>query len=103
MRNSILRSALAVLGLYHGSLHAGDALAGLNAFNSSGCISCHGASGRAPTVPGAPVIGGMPEAFIARELNRFRSGERKDRTMSHMASSLGDADIANISAYLAGE
>ncbi|HKJ50484.1 MAG TPA: c-type cytochrome [Gammaproteobacteria bacterium] len=103
MRNSILGSAFAVLGLYQGCLHAGDVLAGLNAFNSSGCISCHGASGRAPTVPDAPVIGGKPEAFIAGELTRFRTGERKDRTMTHRAASLSDADIANISAYLAGE
>ena len=103
MRNKILGSAFAVLGLYQGPLQAGDVPAGLNAFNASGCINCHGTSGKAPNAPDTPVIGGRPEAFIARELTRFRSGERKDRSMSHRAASLSDADIANISAYLAGE
>jgi cytochrome c553 len=103
MRNTILGSALAVLALYQGPLRAEDVMAGLNAYNSGGCINCHGPSGKFPAAPGAPVIGGKPAAFIARELARLRSGERKDRSMSHMAASLSDADIANISAYLAGE
>jgi len=103
MRITILGSAFAALLLLQVSAQAGDIAAGKAAYNSRGCIGCHGAAGKSPIGPGTPVVGGKPEGFIAGELERFRSGERKDRSMSHMAASLSDADIANIAAYLAAE
>jgi len=101
MRIAILGSAFAALLLLQVSARAADVAAGMAAFNSRGCIGCHGAAGRSPVGPNTPIIAGKPEGFIAGELDRFRSGQRKDRTMSHMAASLSDADIANIAAYLA--
>ena len=101
MRNAIPGSLLAMLVLYQGALHAGDAAAGVSAFNPKGCIGCHGAAGKAPIAPNYPIIGGKPEDFVSGELTRFRSGERQEPTINAMAAMLSDADIANIADYLA--
>ncbi len=103
MRKTILGSALAVLLANQVPGHAGDVAAGEAAFKSRGCIGCHGVSGKAPIAPNFPVIGGKLEGFIAGELTRFRSGERKDPAMNAMAATLGDADIDNIAAYLSAQ
>jgi cytochrome c553 len=96
-----LGSVLALLMGYLGPVQAGDAAAGQGAFNARGCVGCHGVAGKAPIAPNYPVIGGKEAAFLAGELNKFRSGERQDPTMSAMAAMLSDADVADISAYLA--
>lgn len=101
MRLSALIAILAVTGLISTPSQAGDAGAGASTFMAKGCIGCHGAAGKKPIVPTYPVIGGKPEAFIAAELNKFRSGERNNPIMMPMAASLNDADVANLAAYLA--
>lgn len=99
MRLSALIAILAVTGLISTPSQAGDA--GASTFMAKGCIGCHGAAGKKPITPTYPVIGGKPEAFIAAELNKFRSGERNNPIMMPMAASLNDADVANLAAYLA--
>ena len=81
--------------------HAGDVSAGGKAFAGKGCNACHGKTGKEPIAPNYPVIGGQSADFLAGELNKFRSGERKEPTMNAMAGMLSDADIANIAAFLA--
>lgn len=102
MRNTILGSVLALL-LLQVPAQAADLAAGESAFSAKGCIGCHGVAGKAPIAANYPVIGGKDAAFVAGELTKFRSGERKEATMNAMAASLNDADIANIAAYLAAQ
>jgi len=101
MRISTIIAILALSGLINTPLQAGDADAGANAFMAKGCVGCHGASGKKPIVPTYPIIGGKPADFIAAELNKFRTGERNNPIMMPMAASLTDADVDNLSAYLA--
>jgi cytochrome c553 len=99
MRTTAIIAILALGGLINVSLQAGDAGAGANAFSSRGCVGCHGVSGKKP-IANYPVVGGKPAAFIAGELIKLRSGERKNPIMGPMAAGLSDADIDNLATYL---
>lgn len=103
MRISAIVAFLALTGLTNTPLQAGDAGAGANTYMSKGCVGCHGAAGKAPIAPTYPAIGGKPADFISAELNKFRSGERNNPIMMPMASTLNDADVANLAAYLAAQ
>ena len=102
MKKTLIFTALALFSLSQAPLMAGDAGAGANAFNSRGCIGCHGVSGMKP-IPNTPAVGGKPADYVKAELAKFRSGERKNPMMSPMAAALSDADIANLAAYLAAQ
>jgi cytochrome c553 len=63
------------------------------------CFACHGENGTSKT-PGIPHLAGQDRAYIEKALNAYRGGEmRQDPTMTSMAKSLSDTDIANIAAY----
>src|SRR5262245_33503012 len=62
------------------------------------CAVCHGANGIAVN-PDAPNLAGEAAGYIERQLNAFRSGERKNEQMSLMAKDLSDADIQNLAAW----
>jgi cytochrome c553 len=78
---------------------AGDAAAGKA--KAGMCAACHGADGIS-AIPMYPNLAGQKEAYLAQQLNSFKSGVRKNAIMSPMAMALNDEDIANISAYYAG-
>jgi cytochrome c553 len=62
------------------------------------CAVCHGQDGLAK-VPDAPNLAGNNAVYLAKQLNAFKSGERKHEQMSIIAESLSDADIANLAAW----
>ena len=64
------------------------------------CAVCHGQDGLAK-VPDAPNLAGNNAIYLAKQLNAFKSGERKHEQMSIIAQSLSDAEIANLSAWFA--
>lgn len=78
------------------SMAAGDAAAGKA--KAAVCAGCHGAKGVSAT-PMFPNLAGQKAAYLEKQLKAFRSGTRKDPTMSGMAKPLSDADIANLAAY----
>lgn len=63
---------------------------------SLACQACH-----IPINPasGPPRLVGQREAYLAKQLRAFRSGDRKDDQMSVIAKQLSDADIENLAAY----
>jgi cytochrome c553 len=66
------------------------------------CIGCHGIIGYQasfPEVHKVPMISGQNAKYIASALNAYRKGDRKHPTMRAIATSLTDADIADLSAY----
>ena len=79
------------------SVSAGDVEAGKAKANTV-CAACHGANGIS-AIPNYPNLKGQKEAYLKKAMTDFKSGARKDPTMSAMAAPLTDEDIANLAAY----
>ncbi len=62
------------------------------------CAVCHGLDGVARQ-PDAANISGETPIYLTRQLEAFRSGERKHEQMSIIAQGLSDADIADLAAW----
>ena len=80
------------------SVWAADIEAGQQ--RSATCFSCHGPDGISLN-PNYPNLAGQSEEYLARQLDAFRSGLRKDPIMSPMAQSLSDEDVRNVAAFFA--
>lgn len=80
------------------AVRAADAVA--KPENAEVCLACHGADGVSQT-PGTPSLVGQPDRFIQWELVFFRSGRRHDPIMEPIASTLSDADVRALGAYIA--
>jgi cytochrome c553 len=68
------------------------------------CQGCHGIPGwrtAYPEVYQVPKIAGQHPAYIVSALKAYKSGDRTHPSMTAIASSLSDADMANIAAYYA--
>lgn len=64
------------------------------------CAACHGIDGLSK-VADAPNLAGNGELYLTRQLQAFRSGERKHPQMSVIAAGLSEADIAAVAAWYA--
>ena len=68
------------------------------------CQGCHGIPGwrtAYPEVYRVPKIAGQHQAYIVKALQEYKSGARTHPSMRAIASSLSDADMANVAAYYA--
>ncbi len=68
------------------------------------CQGCHGIEGwrtAYPTVYRVPRIGGQHEAYLAKALQAYKTGERSHPSMRAIAASLSDQDMADLAAYYA--
>jgi cytochrome c553 len=68
------------------------------------CQGCHGIPGwrtAYPEVYRVPKIAGQHQAYIVKALQQYKSGARTHPSMRAIASSLSDADMANLAAYYA--
>ena len=66
------------------------------------CEGCHGIPDYRtayPHVYHVPLIMGQQQAYIAKALHEYKSGERSHPSMRAVAGSLSDQDIADIAAY----
>lgn len=66
------------------------------------CAGCHGADGNSINVIW-PRLAGQHASYLEKQLHDFKSGKRKDATMTAMAASLNDEDIKNIAAYFSSQ
>jgi cytochrome c553 len=64
------------------------------------CEVCHGVDGLAKVVE-APNLAGQNEAYMVKQLNAFKSGERQNELMSIVVPTLSPQDIEDFSAYYA--
>ena len=64
------------------------------------CQACHGLDGMSK-VPEAPNIAGQVEGYLVTQLQAFKSGARRNESMTVVASTLSDTDIENLAAYFA--
>jgi cytochrome c553 len=62
------------------------------------CVACHGLDGMS-AIPANPNIAGMPEQYIARQLELFKSGVRINPIMLGMASTLDADDMKAVGIY----
>ncbi|MEP7155177.1 MAG: c-type cytochrome [Betaproteobacteria bacterium] len=62
------------------------------------CVACHGLDGMS-AVATNPNIAGMPEQYIARQLDLFKSGTRKNAIMQGMAANLTAEDMKALGTY----
>ena len=66
------------------------------------CVGCHGITGWKNAYPNyhVPRIAGQNFDYLVAALTAYKTGERNHPTMRAQGESLGDADIADIAAYL---
>ena len=62
------------------------------------CAGCHGPNGisNSPTIPN---LAGQKRAYLIREINDYRSGDRVDPMMSKVAKGLSDDDVEELAEY----
>lgn len=66
------------------------------------CAACHGIDGNSMITTNPKLAGQHPE-YLAKQLNNFKSGERKNPVMSGMAATLSAEDVANVAAYFGSQ
>ena len=66
------------------------------------CIGCHGTDGNSSSVQN-PKLAGQGEAYLAKQLNDFKSGARKESHMTSMVEAITVADIPNLAAYFSSQ
>ena len=64
----------------------------------SGCQACHGPEGISPS-PRTPNLAGQQPAYLAAQLQAFRSGSRTNPLMQAVAAQLSDAQIEALAQY----
>lgn len=62
------------------------------------CVSCHGGQGRSST-PEIPHLAGQQLHYLVKQLEAFRSGERKNDLMQAIAGQLTAQDIQALAGY----
>lgn len=65
---------------------------------AAACASCHGEDGNS-LVANFPKLAQQNPLYLVRQLQNFKSGERKDPVMSPMAMPLSEGDMHDIAAY----
>ena len=76
----------------------GDPVAGKS--KAELCYGCHGEDGNS-TDTTTPKLAGQYGPYIAKEVRNYQASIRADQTMSAVAKSVSDDDLADISAYFA--
>jgi cytochrome c553 len=95
-RSAIATLAAVLLFAASGGAAAGDVKAGRA--KAVMCQACHGLDGMSK-VPDAPNIAGQNGAYLATQLRAFKSGTRKNESMTLVASMLSDQEIDDLAAY----
>ena len=80
---------------------AGDAAKGETSATTV-CAACHGADGNS-AVGMYPKLAGQHPEYIAKQLQNFKSGERKNAIMGGMAATLSPEDMDNVGAYFGSQ
>jgi len=66
------------------------------------CGVCHGVDG-APKLEGVPVIWGLQENYILKQLREFKNGARASDVMKKVATTLTEEELAPAAAYFAAK
>ncbi len=96
---SLILSAAGMTVSNAGPAIQGDADKGA-AIVAERCSGCHGANGNSPA-PNFPSLAGQHAEYLISELKAYQTGQRESELMQPLVKDLAEADIANISVYLA--
>lgn len=66
------------------------------------CVACHGTDG-VGIAPEYPTLAGQHADYLARALNEYKKGGRKNAIMAGFATQLSDRDIKALAAYYAAQ
>jgi cytochrome c553 len=99
-KTTVVMSALVLCAASGLAMAGGDAAAGKA--KAATCAGCHGAAG-VSAVPMYPSLAGQKAQYMVKQMKDFKSGARKDPTMSAMAAPLSDADMENLAAFYAAQ
>jgi cytochrome c553 len=78
----------------------GDPAAGKN--KTAMCSGCHGIAGFRTVYPETyhvPKLGGQSAGYIVNSLKAYKSGDRSHPSMTAIAASLNEQDMADLAAY----
>ncbi|OYY74833.1 MAG: hypothetical protein B7Y40_02465 [Gammaproteobacteria bacterium 28-57-27] len=106
MNLSIKLISALVLSMAQCAVHAsdapviGDAAAGKA--KSAMCMACHGMDGNSPS-NAFPSIAGQNAAYIAKQLQDYKSGRRVNALMVGMVAGLTAEDMQNLGAFYASQ
>jgi cytochrome c553 len=64
------------------------------------CSTCHGGNGT-PRNSSIPIIWGLQENYLLKQLHEFQSGARANDVMKWMATALSEAEVGPAAAYFA--
>ncbi|HLH96717.1 MAG TPA: hypothetical protein VKW08_16510, partial [Xanthobacteraceae bacterium] len=66
------------------------------------CDVCHGVNGL-PKLEGVPIIWGLQENYISKQLHDFQHGDRANDTMKKIAVNLTEEEVGPAAAYFAAK
>jgi cytochrome c553 len=95
MKNYVL-TACSVIALASGVALAADPVAGKE--KAKTCAACHGPDGNSASAE-FPRLAGQHHDYLAKALNDYKSGVRKNPIMAPQAANLSSRDIADLAAY----
>jgi len=93
--------AFLALGLASAAHAEGNAENGKQ--KSQPCAACHGADGNKTLDAQYPRLAGQYADYLARSLQEYKSGHRKNAIMAGFAATLSDQDIEDLSAFFASQ
>ncbi|VVM60075.1 hypothetical protein PS639_01232 [Pseudomonas fluorescens] len=64
------------------------------------CATCHGANGMGTDSAGFPRLAGLPQGYLVKQLEDFRSGKRANAVMQPIAVALNDTEGKTVASYL---
>jgi cytochrome c553 len=83
------------------AMAAGDAAKG-QPIATQVCVACHATDGNS-TISLNPKLAGQHPAYLAKQLDNFKTGERKNEVMKAIAATLTPDDMANLGAYFGAQ
>ncbi|MBI4191674.1 MAG: cytochrome c [Betaproteobacteria bacterium] len=93
MKNFLLVAAVLAVSA---QVYAADPTAGKE--KAKACAACHGENG-VSQVPDFPKLAGQYNDYLARTLNDYKSGARKNAIMAGQVANLKQEDIADLAAF----
>lgn len=72
-----------------------------NGKGATACVACHGADGAGQAQAGYPVLAGVDQAYLAKQLHDFSNNSRSNAIMDKIAKALSDDEIKAVTKYYA--